>query len=111
MLQFCLLGNQQRIVSESGRRLFGARLLISVLSIVPQAVSEMACDELRAVRLGWAMWSEGMMDKAMKSSAASRTRSVNEVYGFCRAGFGCLKVRCWPLEYCFESRFGKRLSG
>jgi hypothetical protein len=33
----------------------------------------MACDELRAVRLGWAMWSEGMMDKAMKSSAASRT--------------------------------------
>jgi hypothetical protein len=48
-------------------------VLISLLSIVPQAVSEMACDELRAVRLGWAMWREGMMDKAMKSSAASRT--------------------------------------
>jgi len=34
-------------------------ILISVLSIVTQAVSEMACDELRAVRLGWAMWVRG----------------------------------------------------
>jgi len=34
-------------------------ILINVLSIVQQAVSELACGELRAVRLGWAMWVRG----------------------------------------------------
>ena len=56
------------------------RLLISVLSIVPEPVSGMARDELRALTGGEAVWSGGMMDKTRKSSAASlateRERSI-----------------------------------
>ena len=48
-----------------------ARLVVSVLSIVPQRISEMARDDLRALVRGCAVWCRGMMDKTLITSLSS----------------------------------------
>ena len=36
---------------------------------------------------------------------------MKEVYGFCKGGFVCIKVRCWHLDCCVENEFREPLPG